>query len=109
MSVSGMFDTVKAMMKNFKELIGTYGYIPYGGRVYLTASSNPPMFVPMIYEIFKYTNDEQFLDEYFPIMEKELSYWEVNKSKEVPNFGKKYFLYILDEEGLYRFYKVMDK
>ncbi|XP_049820361.1 trehalase isoform X2 [Aethina tumida] len=95
--VSGMYNTAKGMMDNFKQLILTYGYIPYGGRVYYLTRSQPPLFIPMIFEIYVHTQDENFVNEYLPIMEKELSYWESKKTSST--LGYDYFVYSSVIEG----------
>lgn len=56
-----MHDTVKHMLQNFKYLIEKYGYIPNGGRTYMLQRTQPPFFIPMVYEYHTVTADDEFL------------------------------------------------
>lgn len=56
-----MHDTVKHILQNFKYLIEKYGYIPNGGRTYMLQRTQPPFFIPMVYEYHTVTADDEFL------------------------------------------------
>ncbi|VDN87954.1 unnamed protein product [Brugia pahangi] len=58
---SGMHDTAKHILQNFKYLIEKYGYIPNGGRTYMLQRTQPPFFIPMVYEYHTVTADDEFL------------------------------------------------
>uniref|UniRef100_A0A914ZJK5 Trehalase n=1 Tax=Parascaris univalens TaxID=6257 RepID=A0A914ZJK5_PARUN len=67
---SGMHQTCKKMILNFHYLVDTIGFIPNGGRVYYLRRSQPPMFIPMIYEYHMATEDDEFLLSMLNSMEK---------------------------------------
>ncbi|VDM49775.1 unnamed protein product [Toxocara canis] len=87
---SGMHETTKRMIANFKHLIERNGFIPNGGRIYYMRRSQPPMFIPMVYEYHTVTKDDQFLYSAIEAMEKEMDFWKtkrtVNISKNNRNF-----------------------
>ena len=51
--ISQMQRTVEGMLINFSHLISKYGMIPNGNRIYYTARSQPPLFIPMVWEYFQ--------------------------------------------------------
>ncbi|KAK6017671.1 alpha,alpha-trehalase, partial [Ostertagia ostertagi] len=77
---SGMTDTTKSMIDNFAYIVDTYGFIPNGGRVYYLRRSQPPLFIPMVYEYYLATRDKEFLRTMLPIMEKEIQFWQKNRT-----------------------------
>ena len=56
-----MTSTVKGILLNFIHLIKKFGMIPNGGRSYYLNRSQPPLFIPMVREYIKATNDIAFL------------------------------------------------
>ncbi len=57
----GMFDTVRGMLLNFVHLVKEHGMIPNGGRTYYLNRSQPPLFIQMVDEYVKATNDFSFV------------------------------------------------
>ena len=47
--VSQMHQTVAGILLNFAHLIQKYGWVPNGNRIYYTARSQPPLFIPMVW------------------------------------------------------------
>ncbi|KAK6023417.1 alpha,alpha-trehalase, partial [Ostertagia ostertagi] len=68
------------MIDNFAYIVDTYGFIPNGGRVYYLRRSQPPLFIPMVYEYYLATRDKEFLRTMLPIMEKEIQFWQKNRT-----------------------------
>ncbi|KHN84697.1 Trehalase [Toxocara canis] len=58
---SGMHETAKHIIGNFQYLIRQYGFVPSGNRNYYLRRTQPPMFIPMVYEYHTVTEDDQFL------------------------------------------------
>jgi alpha,alpha-trehalase len=75
---SELYEAAAQMVYNFAEFLDKYGFIPNGGRVYYLQRSQPPMFIPMIYEIYENTQNATFVKEMLPFMEKEFNYWQKN-------------------------------
>ena len=67
-------DLLENMVKNFADLIETFGFIPYNNRTYNTSRSNYPVFVEMVELLAKNKGDEVW-DIYLPYVEKEYNYW----------------------------------
>ncbi|VBB32602.1 unnamed protein product [Acanthocheilonema viteae] len=66
---SGMQETSRRMILNFEYLVKTIGFIPNGGRVYYLRRSQPPFFIPMVYEYYMATEDDEFLRSTMDTME----------------------------------------
>lgn len=77
--VSGMFESAKDMIRNFVYLVDRFGFIPNGGRTYLLNRSQPPFLLPMVYDYYKATKDEQFLREVLPSIQAEYDWWWKNR------------------------------
>uniref|UniRef100_A0AC35F9E7 Trehalase n=1 Tax=Panagrolaimus sp. PS1159 TaxID=55785 RepID=A0AC35F9E7_9BILA len=90
---SELYDAAKQMIYNFADFIEKYGFIPNGGRVYYLQRSQPPMFTPMIYEIYEATKNVSFVKEMLPFMEKEFNYWQKNHTYSVKLGVKTYTVY----------------
>ncbi|VDM30428.1 unnamed protein product [Toxocara canis] len=65
-----MHQTCKKMILNLQYLVDEIGFIPNGGRVYYLRRSQPPMFIPMVYEYHMATEDDEFLLSMLNSMEK---------------------------------------
>ncbi|MCP9257271.1 Trehalase [Dirofilaria immitis] len=76
---SGMQETSRRMILNFEYLVRTIGFIPNGGRVYYLRRSQPPFFIPMVYEYYMATEDDDFLRSTMNTMEMEFSFWKLNR------------------------------
>ncbi|RVE65162.1 hypothetical protein OJAV_G00132760 [Oryzias javanicus] len=78
--VSGMTSTARGMIQNFLHLVGRYGLIPNGGRVYYERRSQPPFLTLMVESFFKATNDTEFLRSALPVLKEEYEFWMQNRS-----------------------------
>lgn len=78
-----MTDTVKGMLENFAFMIERFGFIPNGGRVYYSRRSQPPFFIPMMYDYYKATKNLTFVQSHLPAMEAEYAFWMTNRSVSV--------------------------
>ncbi|KAG7207009.1 hypothetical protein KM043_000900 [Ampulex compressa] len=97
--LSDMHSTAKGMLNNFVSIVDKIGFIPNGGRVYYTMRSHPPLLIPMAEEYLKVTKDYDWLDEHFPLLEKEFEFWMTNRTVEVELDGVKYTLARYYEES----------
>uniref|UniRef100_A0A1I7V9C6 Trehalase n=2 Tax=Loa loa TaxID=7209 RepID=A0A1I7V9C6_LOALO len=90
---SGMHDTVKHILQNFKYLIEKYGYIPNGGRTYMLQRTQPPFYIPMVYEYHTVTADDEFLLSVMSTMEAEFEFWKKHRTKVISKKGKNYTVF----------------
>lgn len=65
-----MHNTTRRMIENFAYLINNYGFVPNGGRIYYLRRSQPPLFIPMVYEYYAVTKNDDFLISVIDAMEK---------------------------------------
>lgn len=65
-----MQNTTRRMIENFAYLINKFGFIPNGGRIYYLRRSQPPLFIPMVYEYYTATKEDDFLISVIEAMEK---------------------------------------
>ncbi|VBB34212.1 unnamed protein product, partial [Acanthocheilonema viteae] len=89
----GMHDTVKHILQNFKYLIEKYGYIPNGGRTYMLQRTQPPFFIPMVYEYHTVTADDEFLLSVMDAMEAEFAFWKKYRTRTISKNGKNYTVF----------------
>uniref|UniRef100_A0AC35GXD5 Trehalase n=1 Tax=Panagrolaimus sp. PS1159 TaxID=55785 RepID=A0AC35GXD5_9BILA len=90
---SELYDAAKQMIYNFADYVDNYGFIPNGGRVYYLQRSQPPLFIPMIYEIYEATKNATFVKEMLPFMEKEFNYWQESHTYSIKMGRKLYTVY----------------
>ncbi|KAK6114320.1 Trehalase family protein [Brugia pahangi] len=76
---SGMQETSRRIILNFEYLVKTIGFIPNGGRVYYLRRSQPPLFIPMVYEYYMATEDDDFLRSIMNTMEMEFNFWKTSR------------------------------
>ncbi|XP_053728194.1 trehalase [Synchiropus splendidus] len=81
--LSEMTNTSLGMIQNFLYLVNRFGFVPNGGRVYYERRSQPPFLTQMVRLYHRATEDQQFLREALPVLEKEYQFWMVNRSLEV--------------------------
>ncbi len=74
LQVSGRFDLIENMVKNFACLIHDIGHIPNGNRTYYISRSQPPFFSMMV-GMLNAVKGNTVLDEYLPALEKEYAFW----------------------------------
>jgi len=70
-----MVETARGILDNFVYMVITYGFVPNGGRIYYTARSQPPLLARMVRRFVEYTGDLAFLEEVFPVLVSEHSFW----------------------------------
>jgi len=90
---SEMYEAAARMIKNYAEFVETYNFIPNGGRVYYLQRSQPPLFIPMVYEFYENTKNVSFVENLLPTMEQEFNYWMENRSHNVTVGNEEYTLY----------------
>nr|UNW45414.1 trehalase [Calliptamus italicus] len=87
-----MYATVKGMLKNFVDVVETYGLIPNGGRIYYIMRSHPPLLIPMFKSYYEFTKDIEFVNSSMETLEKEFDYWMKNRTVTVEKDGVQYTL-----------------
>ncbi|VDK53158.1 unnamed protein product, partial [Anisakis simplex] len=103
---SGMHETTKRMIENFQHLIERNGFIPNGGRIYYMRRSQPPMFIPMVYEYHMATRDDIFLRKAIDAMERnlglnsdleyffqELEFWKTRRTVQITKNDRNYTVF----------------
>ncbi|TIB12944.1 hypothetical protein E3P92_02430 [Wallemia ichthyophaga] len=80
---SGLSQEVKMTLNNFINAIDNYEFIPNGFRSYYLNRSQPPFFALMVEDYVNWTNDTDFLDTAMPAIEKEISWWQNNRTSTV--------------------------
>lgn len=72
--VSGRYEMIENMVKNFAHLVDSYGYIPNGNRNYFLGRSQPPFFSLMV-TLLDEIKGNGISETYLPMMEKEYDFW----------------------------------
>ncbi|CAN9510944.1 unnamed protein product [Ophioblennius macclurei] len=90
--LSGMTDTAYGMIQNFLHLVGRYGFVPNGGRIYYERRSQPPFLTLMVESYYQATKDKEFLRAALPVLEQEYRFWMNNRSVTVDVDGKRHVL-----------------
>ncbi|KIP05208.1 glycoside hydrolase family 37 protein [Phlebiopsis gigantea 11061_1 CR5-6] len=70
-------------LQNFMDEIEHFGFIPNGGRIYYLDRSQPPLFIRMLSDYVTATNDTGILDRALPLAEKELAWWNTNRTSNI--------------------------
>lgn len=83
---SEMFETTKGMLRNFFSILGRYGFIPNGGRIYYLSRSHPPFLSLMVKSYIEFTNDTEFLKEALPYLEREFKFIQNNHMVDVKGY-----------------------
>ncbi|CAK5079789.1 unnamed protein product [Meloidogyne enterolobii] len=78
---SEMYDTAKGTILNLIYMVENHGFVPNGGRVYYLSRSQPPLLTPMVYEYFLATGDVDFVQQVLPALEKEQTFWNLNRAR----------------------------
>ncbi len=73
------------MLRNFRYLIDSYGFIPNGNRSYFQSRSQPPFYFAMLLLCKPYLAEEEWLS-YFSSLEKEYSFW-MDQHLQLPRAG----------------------
>lgn len=80
---SQLYDIVNDTLQNFMDELDTIGFIPNGGRIYYLNRSQPPLFIQMLFRYITVTNDTSILSRALPLAEKELDWWQENRTVNV--------------------------
>lgn len=87
--VSGMCDTARMTLENYKWLISQYGFIPNGSRLYYLNRSQPPLLVMMVKRYMDRCVRAQEHSEYarmmLPFLDQEYSFWADHRSVMLAN------------------------
>ncbi|XP_065920770.1 trehalase-like isoform X2 [Dysidea avara] len=74
-----MYDTARGMIENMATLIDQYGLVPNGGRVYYSRRSQPPLLTQMVAAYYNATENDTFVKEILPLLEKEYHFWQYSR------------------------------
>lgn len=90
----GVFtDIAKNIIENFLDLVEQIGFVPNGARLYYLNRSQPPLLSQMVRTYVDYTNDTSILARAVPILIKEHTFWQTNRTVSVTAAdGKTYTL-----------------
>ncbi|KAG6910655.1 hypothetical protein DXG01_008699 [Tephrocybe rancida] len=80
---SELYDIVNATLQNFMDELDNFGFIPNGGRIYYLNRSQPPLFIQMLARYVAASGDRAILKRALPLAEKELKWWDDNRSVQV--------------------------
>ncbi|KAF8158436.1 trehalase [Crassisporium funariophilum] len=80
---SQLFDVVNDTLQNFMDELDQFGFIPNGGRIYYLNRSQPPLFIQMLARYVEVTGDRSILARGLPLAEKELKWWDDERSLQV--------------------------
>ncbi|KAJ7776820.1 glycoside hydrolase family 37 protein [Mycena maculata] len=87
---SELYSIANATLQNFMDEIERFGFIPNGGRIYYLNRSQPPLFIQMLGRYIDTTNDTSILKRALPLAERELAWWQTNRTVTVRSpFTKK--------------------
>jgi alpha,alpha-trehalase len=83
----------KNTIENFLDFVETLGFVPNGARLYYLNRSQPPLLSQMVRTYVDYTNDTTILERAIPLLIKEHSFWQTNRTVQVTAAnGKNYTL-----------------
>jgi len=92
---SEMYEPVLGVLRNFKQLISDFGFIPNGTRKYYSKRSQPPFFGPMVREWYDVCKDlknndcdEIMKNEFIPALEMEFEFWESDRTIKINSTHK---------------------
>ncbi|KAE9396136.1 glycoside hydrolase [Gymnopus androsaceus JB14] len=80
---SELCDNINSTLPNFMDELETLGFIPNGGRIHYLNRSQPPLFIQMLSRYINATNDLSILERALPLAEKELAWWQNNRTLSV--------------------------
>lgn len=87
-----MYETARGMLDNFVAIVQKYGLIPNGTRVYYLNRSQPPLFVPMVYNYYMHTEDIDWVQNNIQYLEEELKFWLEKKTVTIEVDGEEHIL-----------------
>ncbi|PHH73099.1 hypothetical protein CDD82_5660 [Ophiocordyceps australis] len=89
----GAFTQVaRDIIENFVDMVDRFGFIPNGARVYYLNRSQPPLLAQMVRIYIEHTNDTSILERTLPLLVKEYSFWQTNRTVDVSVGGKTFSL-----------------
>ncbi|KAG5645457.1 hypothetical protein DXG03_006002 [Asterophora parasitica] len=90
---SELLDIANATLQNFMDELDRFGFIPNGGRIYYLNRSQPPLFIQMLSRYVHASGDRSILTRALPLAEKELKWWDDNRSVQVTSNNTTHKLY----------------
>ena len=60
-------------------IVFRYGLVPNGGRVYYSRRSQPPLLTQMVAAYYNATENDTFVKEILPLLEKEYHFWQYSR------------------------------
>ncbi|KAH8924625.1 glycoside hydrolase family 37 protein [Atractiella rhizophila] len=77
---SEIYSMSKNMIENFLDVMDQVGFLPNGMRIYYLNRSQPPLMTQMVYNYIQHTNDVDILKRALPILEKEMAFFQNNRT-----------------------------
>lgn len=75
----GEINLAKNNTSNILYLVEKYGFMPNGSRTYFLNRSQPPFLSRMVKDVFKATNDKEWLKQAYKTLCKEYSFWQTKR------------------------------
>uniref|UniRef100_A0A914ECV7 Trehalase n=1 Tax=Acrobeloides nanus TaxID=290746 RepID=A0A914ECV7_9BILA len=79
----GLFESSRGIIENFAYIVNQQGFIPNSGNIWLSRRTQPPLFTQMVADYYEHTQDTKFLDKMIPLIEKELQWWDRNRTIQI--------------------------
>lgn len=98
----GNIEQAKNNVLDILYLIGKFGYMPNGNRTYYLKRSQPPYAALMVDDVYRETDDLEFLRNAVPVLKKEYGFW---TTKRVSDNGLNHYGTEEDEESCKNFYE----
>ena len=76
----GMIEQAKNNVCDILFLIEKFGYMPNGNRTYLAERSQPPYAALMAEDVYRHTNDSEFLRYAYDVLQKEYEFWMTHRA-----------------------------
>ena len=75
LQICGRMELAKNNVDNMLWLVKKYGLMPNGNRTFFLNRSQPPFLSMMVYDVYEYYKDENWLSEAFKTLETEYEFW----------------------------------
>lgn len=98
----GNIEQAKYNVSDILYLIEKFGYMPNGNRTHFLKRSQPPYAALMVDDIYRATEDQEFLKHAFPVLKKEYEFW---MTKRISENGLNHYDTEEDEENCKSFYE----
>jgi len=79
----GKVELAKGNTENILYMVDRFGFMPNGSRTWYLNRSQPPFLSIMVADVFKATQDKEWLAQAWPTLEKEYTYWQEKHSTPV--------------------------